>query len=176
MTQFSELMRTQEGRHWLASRYVMSELTVTEADVFESAMEHDPELCEILTDTVRLHVGIQSAFAERAATQVVGPISNQAPSGTRFSRLSVSSALITVVGLMLAIRAAGTGYVVPDEATAAAYARLIAEDGPLTRAEIETVDLDLDVIPGLEAPEWLLSAVELESVDQDESQNNSQIY
>jgi hypothetical protein len=176
MTQFSELMRTQEGRQWLASRYLLSELTLAEQHVFESALEHDPELCEILSETVRLHVGIQSAFAARAMTQFVGPVSVQAQVRSRFSRLSVSSALITVVGLMLAIRATGVGSVVPDEATAAAYARLISEEGQLPGAEMETGDLDLDVIQGLEAPEWLLSAVELESGDQDESQDNSQIY
>jgi len=176
MTQFSELIRTTEGRHWLASRYLMSELTVAEADVFESAMEHDPELCEILADTVRLHAGIQSAFADRELTQVVGSISNQVAAGKRYSRLSVASALITAVGLLLAIRAAGVGYMVSDDATAAAYARLIAEEGQPSAAEMEIVDLDAEVIQGLEAPEWLLSAVELESGVQNESQDNSQVY
>lgn len=158
-------MSFPDDQQWLAMRYVLNELSAEQAAVFEAAMADDVRLCEAVSETVRLCSGVMLACeAERCSAGAV-PI---APGGQRQSRFAVISALAALALILVVVffnRPLSTPTVVAEGLASEAdvLVNLFSdEESSETTADSETDLMSEDSLSDLVAPEWLLTAIELD--------------
>lgn len=163
MKNLSEQLRTPEGRDWLALQYVLGELTTADTVAFEHLLEHDELLCEAVIVASRLVQGLRGGIVDQQGVVVERGSPSVRPAGVRWAgRMVGTAALATVMCLAVGFSLSSISSTA-DEATVSAYAGLIAEE--ISEAESES-EVDATLLESgitLEAPEWLLTAVELES-------------
>ena len=166
----AEMQPEKNETQWLAWQYVLGDLSDEQAEEFELAMADDVTLCEAVLIATRLSAGIvracdsPSAFqsATRYVPQVESPVR---PMFVRFSVLAATAALLMAVMLLVTFgdSAQQSATAAQDDATADALAMLlnIAPANEINSEFDELIEAD-DSISTLVAPEWLLTAVDLD--------------
>lgn len=176
-----------EGRTWLAMQYVMGELSCEQAEEFEDAMVKDSSLCDDVVAATRMLTAMMlTAEFGGAQDQKRLVRSETVPPKALRRQSAVARVNLCLIGAALLgclIFVGKTWYsaaglpadsmaAAADSATAIAFAQLLPDRLPV-EANIENEDetgLD-DSLLGLDAPEWLLTAVELEAADLETRQN-----
>lgn len=180
-----------DERAWLAARYVLGELSESDAEAFEQAMLDDAELCELVVNATRLQAGIAVACLETSAETAL-PVVNLsvvdstlafAAARSQVSRVAVSLAGLGLAGILLTF-ATGSGerssgeLAVVNAETVNALANLISESETSELLALQDVDTDVDpALSEVATPEWLLTAIELEvGSGQPQSSEESDVY
>lgn len=194
MTNESQLSETSEAaasdREWRAARYVLGELPETEAEAFELAMLDDSGLCELVLNAARLQIGIIEVLGDTSRSTgkpvVVLTIADQSPSfmpdRSRTARVAVSLAGLGLAGILLTFATvrgrAPIELSVVNPETVNALADLISESETSDLLALQEVDTDVDpALSEVAAPEWLLTAIELENgTGQPPSSDESDVY
>ena len=165
---------TLDDVQWSALQYVLGELSDEQTELFESAMENDVVLCEAVLAATQLTCGIALACESQSSTQpliasvtlISAPDSFSRPAFARFGVFAAPAALVLAVLAMVTLPTRqGAGELASvDDATADALAMLLND------AEASEMETDLDELTGsddsdasLVAPEWLLTAVDLDA-------------
>ncbi len=165
---------TLDDVQWSAMQYVLGELSDEQTELFESAMEYDVTLCEAVLAATRLTCGIALACESQPSAQpliasvtlIAAPDSFRRPAFARFGVFAAATALVLAVLAMVTLQTRqGAGDLAAvDDATADALAMLLND------AEASEMNTDLDELTGaddsvasLVAPEWLLTAVDLDA-------------
>ena len=180
-----------DERAWLAARYVLGELSESDAEAFEQAMLDDAELCELVVNATRLQAGIAVACLETSAEtalpvvklSVVDSTLAFAAARSQVSRVAVSLAGLGLAGILLTF-ATGSGerssgeLAVVNAETVNALANLISESETSELLALQDVDTDVDpALSEVATPEWLLTAIELEvGSGQPQSSEESDVY
>ena len=180
-----------DDRAWQAARYVLGELSESDAEAFELAMLDDAELCELVLNATRLQAGIAVACRgislESALPVVKLSVVDSAPGfgavRSQMSRIAVSLAGLGLAGILL-IFANGSGekssgeLAVVNAETVDALANLISESETSELLALQDVDTDVDpALSEVATPEWLLMAIELEGGSgQPQSVEESDVY
>lgn len=190
--QTSETIGTAANeRAWRAARYVLGELSDSDAEAFELAMLDDAELCELVLNATRLQAGIAVACRE-TSTDSVRPVvkllvADSTPGfvavRSQMSRIAVSLAGLGLAGILLTF-ATGSGerssgeLAVVNAETVDALADLISESETAELLALQDVDTDVDpALSEVATPEWLLTAIELEDGSgQPQSSEESDVY
>ena len=164
-----------DDTQWLAMQYVLGELTQEESEQFESAMFEDVALCEAVVAATQLTAGIAMACGLRPASSAPVvfarmPSSISEPIRPAFARTIVVGAAITMALTVLEMVTlqnsprSGASSAAIDDAAADALAVLLRNetlnDSP---NEFDEWNVPDDSISGLVAPEWLLTAVDLDA-------------
>lgn len=165
-----------DDRAWRAARYVLGELSESDAEVFELAMLDDAELCELVLNATRLQAGIVAACRETSIETVLPVVTlSVVDSAAGFvavrslvSRIAVSLAGLGLAGILVAF-VTGSGerssgeLAVANAETVDALANLISESETSELLALQDVDTDVDpALSEVATPEWLLTAIELE--------------
>ncbi|MFO1003297.1 MAG: hypothetical protein U0936_23425 [Planctomycetaceae bacterium] len=180
-----------DERAWRAARYVLGELSDSDAEAFELAMLDDAELCELVLNVTRLQAGIAVACRESSAESVRPVVNLSVVDSTpafvlvrsQMSRIVVSLAGLGLAGILLTF-AAGSGerssgeLAVVNAETVDALADLISESETSELLALQDVETDVDpALSEVATPEWLLMAIELEDGSvQLESKEESDVY
>lgn len=180
-----------DDREWRAARYVLGELSESDAEAFELAMLNDSTLCELVLNATRLQAGIALACRETSseAVQAVVKLSlaDSVPAlavvRSRVPRIAVSLAGLGLAGILLAFsggsaeRSSGELAAVNAE-TADALAKLISESETSELLALQDVETEVDpALSEVATPEWLLMAIELEDGSgQPQSSEESDVY
>jgi hypothetical protein len=190
--QTSETIGTAaDERAWRAARYVLGELSDSDAEAFELAMLDDAELCELVLNATRLQAGIAVACRE-TSTDSVRPVvkllvADSTPGfvavRSQMSRITVSLAGLGLAGILLTF-ATGSGerssgeLAVVNAETVDALADLISESETAELLALQDVETDVDpALSEVATPEWLLTAIELEDGSgQPQSSEESDVY
>ncbi|MDA1230394.1 MAG: hypothetical protein O2856_06440 [Planctomycetota bacterium] len=159
---------------WLAMQYVSGELTDEQAESFELAMVNDVSLCEAVLLATRLTSGIvlaccaeQSSRPELVSVALsLTPMPRSRPRLALFGVFAATAAMVLVViGMMTPQKIVAPGEVVSaDDAAAEMLALLLhnASGGDMN-VEFDELSVADDSVSSLVAPEWLLTAVDLDS-------------
>jgi len=187
MTDILEHLKTPESRAWLAMQFVLGELTDEQTAQFDAAMHNDVTLCDSVVEATRLVSGLMLAgetLAHVARPTVAIVPRHRSPLVAWVVGGSVVAAM--TLGVMSALTdsrfpgdSSGSGRLVSlataaDVETANVYMELLPEDGAMEADEDNADDsdednADRDALNDLMAPEWLLTAVELEQQSAAES-------
>lgn len=179
MNEIMKQLNEIDGRDWLAMQLVLGELTDEQAAEFDEVMLNDPALCESVVTATRLASGIVRA---RESSSVIIPATTLRRSVIARSGVFVAGAAL--LGLLVTL--ANLQFSTPPRAVsqfsanllddADALARLLPDELP-SPADIESSDEPFlsDSLADLMAPEWLITAVDLEQaaatqVDPDDSE------
>jgi len=187
MSGIAEQLTTVEGRDWLAMQFVLGELTELQAAEFDAALMGDPGLCDAVVNASRLMSGIALACESNAVVshaadrlQSVGPQSR----GLRGRRLKLVVTAAAALGILATVvksqlppaaslLSSSVQATFADVATADALVSLLPDDSMVVMdTESEEFGFAEDSLSDLAAPEWLLTAVELE---QDEAADESPV-
>jgi hypothetical protein len=188
MNDISEHLTTSESRAWLATQFVLGELNEEQTAQFDAAIRKDVALCDAVIEAARLVSGLmlaQEVVASKSVPQEVPRLAVVAPH--RRGRLMAWTVVGSIVAAMtLAVISVqpeskfsknssfssvlGSPATVADMETADVYVALLPEVGILEADdESDEVSADRDALNDLVAPEWLLTAVELEQQSAAES-------
>ncbi len=165
-----------DGAQWLALQFVLGELTEEQSEQFQLAMMEDVSLCEAVVEATRLTAGISLACgSESVASSPVSlatlPASTVEPVRPAFSRTIVLGAIIAMAMTVLAVVTLQNSpesalSVAADDATATAdaLAMLLKNDtSTYANNDFDEWSVSEDSISSLVAPEWLLTAVDLDA-------------
>jgi hypothetical protein len=190
--QTSEMSATiADERAWRAARYVLGELSDSDAEAFELAMLDDAELCELVLNATRLQAGVAVACRERSAETAVPVVKLSVMDSTpgfvavrsQVSRIAVSLAGLGLAGILLTF-STGSGVRSSDELavvnaeTVDALADLISESETSELLAFQDVETEVDpALSEVATPEWLLMAIELEDGSgQPQASEESDVY
>ena len=160
---------------WCAMQYVLGELSDKQTELFEAAMADDVTLCEAVLEATRLTCGIALACKTQPSTRpviagvtmIAVPVPFERPAFARFGVFTAMAAMVLAVLAMVPLqpRHGGGELAAVDDATADALALLLddAATNDLNPVFEEWAVSD-DSISSLVAPEWLLTAVDLDAV------------
>jgi len=187
MSEIAEQLTTTEGRDWLAMQFVLGELTEQQSVEFDAALLNDSTVCDAVVNATCLMSGIALAFeptpvVSRVPVAAYMPVTARVlvtggPRGRRVGIVLTAAAAMGVMAAFVYSQFLPVSSFVPmtSLATAAdldaadAFVSLLPDETP---ADISTDDEDFvyseDSLADLAAPEWLLTAVELEQ-DQTDS-------
>ena len=159
---------------WSAMQYVLGELSGEQSELFEAAMADDVTLCEAVLAATQLTCGIALACKSQPSTQpviagvtmIAEPVPCSRPAYARFGVFAAASAMILAVLAMVTLQSGQNSgnFAVADDATADALALLL--DDALANdmnPELEEWTVSDDSVSSLVAPEWLLTAVDLDA-------------
>ncbi len=171
-----------DDAQWLAMRYVLGELSDEQAESFEAAMADDVALCEAVLQATLLNSAVVLAYESQrsempvlvGATSEESTLSVRAIDRSAFSRFGVFAATAAMVLAVMAMvmmqnSPPADALASDDEATADMLAMLL--DNSLSSdmsGEFDEFSSPDDSISSLVAPEWLLTAVDLDSAVESE--------
>lgn len=165
MTFDVDQMTSADDRQWLAMRYVLDELSAGQAAEFETAMADDVSLCEAVSEAVQLCAGVvlacQADHSSEAAVRLVPRRQQQ----SRFAVFAACSALAMILIVLFVTRPSEAPAVVAEGSASEAdvLASLVSDELPSETSSDSEDDLMLDdSLADLVAPEWLLTAIELD--------------
>lgn len=178
MNNVFEQMQTSEGRAWLAMQYVLDELPLDRISAFEEAMLVDPSLCEAVVEASRLTSGILLACDQVPAALPASRYWRNRTTGVGV--IAVSAAALLAAVTMLLVNSRYESDVIPgvDSETVDAFASLLPDDVAVDMAA-DSIDEDYteDGVSDLVAPEWLLTAVDLdEETTNTPTQNEENVF
>ncbi len=160
---------------WSAMQYVLGELSSEQAELFETAMADDVALCEAVIAATQLTCGIALACTIRPSTRplimvgamVAEPVLLRRPAFACFGVFTAAVALILAVIAMVSQQRPRPGevdFAAVDDATADALVLLLDDASAIDmNAELEEWSVSDDSVSSLVAPEWLLTAVDLDA-------------
>jgi len=182
MSEITEQLATTEGRDWLTMHFVLGELTEQQSAEFDAAMLNDSTLCDAVVHASRLMLGIALACE---STPIFSPVPVTPPvpvsSRSRGRRMGIEVIASAVMGVMAAFvysQFLPLSSFVPvtsleSPADVDAFVSLLPDE---TTGDVGADDEDFafleDSLTDLTAPEWLLTAVELE---QDQTDANTPV-
>lgn len=195
--QTSEMSGTAaDERAWQAARYVLGELSDSDAEAFELAMLDDADLCELVLNATRLQGGITVACRE-VSTETAVPVVelpvvklsvvDSSPGfvavRSQVARIAVSLAGLGLAGVLLTFATdsgerSSSELAVVNAETVDALADLISESETSELLALQDVEADVDpALSEVATPEWLLMAIELEDGGgQPQSSEESDVY
>ena len=162
---------------WLAMRYVLGELSDEQAESFEAAMAEDVTLCEAVLQATQLNSAVALAYeSQHSGRPTLVCITNDelslpvnAPDRSSFARFGVFAATTAMVLAILAMvmlqnSPPAEELASDDDAAADMLAMLLdhASSSDMSSEFDEYNSMD-DSVSSLVAPEWLLTAVDLDS-------------
>ncbi len=171
-------LETSEGRDWLAMQYVLAELPDDQRTAFEDAMLDDVSLCEFVVGATRLTAGLTRALAAEA--KGARPVVKRRAMSSQVSIFVAG--IVLVAFLMVVVRSQfgslNQSVTLDDSETADAFVNFLADDeASLSLADVADDTDSTDSLSDLVAPEWLLTAVELENNGSPEtSAEDSDVY
>ena len=156
---------------WSAMQYVLGELSAEQAELFETAMADDVALCEAVIAATQLTCGIALACTIRPSTRslivVAEPVLLRRPAFACFGVFTAAVALVLAVIAMVSQQPPRSGevdFAAVDDATADALVLLLDDASAIDmNAELEEWTVSDDSVSSLIAPEWLLTAVDLDA-------------
>ena len=165
---------------WSAMQYVLGELSSEQAELFETAMADDVALCEAVIAATQLTCGIALACTIRPSTRplimvgamVAEPVLLRRPAFACFGVFTAAVALILAVIAMVSqqrprpgeVDFAAVDFAAVDDATADALVLLLDDACAIDMtADLEEWSVSDDSVSSLVAPEWLLTAVDLDA-------------
>jgi len=166
-----------DDAQWLAMRYVLGELSDEQAESFEAAMADDVALCEGVLQAILLNSAVALAFESQQSgrTALVGVTSdesslpvvaiNRSPFA-RFGVFAATAAMVLAVLAMVMLQNSPQAEVLSsdDDATADMLAMLLDNSSSSDLSgEFDEFSSADDSVSSLVAPEWLLTAVDLDS-------------
>jgi len=175
----TSLQSADDASEWLAMQYVLGELSAEQVERFESAMAGNVALCELVLTATKLSAGIAMAFESQQskaspvsvrfetvlAEKTVSPVLRERQVFARLSVFLATSAMGLAVLTMMTLDHSRTSTIVlHDDAVADAFAMLLGSSpsNDLNSEFDEFVESE-DTISSLVAPEWLLTAVDLDA-------------
>jgi len=175
----TSLQSADDASEWLAMQYVLGELSAEQVERFESAMAGNVALCELVLTATKLSAGIAMAFESQQskaspvsvrfetvlAEKTVSPVLRERQVFARLSVFLATSAMGLAVLTMMTLDHSRTSTIVlHDDAVADAFAMLLGSSpsNDLNSEFDEFVESE-DPISSLVAPEWLLTAVDLDA-------------
>ncbi|MFN9717886.1 MAG: hypothetical protein ACK58L_04275 [Planctomycetota bacterium] len=155
----------EDEQEWLATQYVLGDLSAVEAELFEAAMLEDSSLCEMVAEACLLISGIQTSQTASPALAVV-PVSRGLQERANWS-VGMALVVALVFAATLSLR---TSPVSSETGWTSAEVDVLTTSGISFVADVGESELDLvpiehdphDRLVSLDAPEWLMTAVELE--------------
>jgi hypothetical protein len=151
-------------------QYVLAELSEEQMAEFESALADNVSLCEAVVEACRLSAGVTLALESERLTVHPVMISRQRSWSTRFGVLAACASLLAVLVIMagspVAERRSGMLLTLDDAAAADVLVGLLQEQLSLgidPESDVESVPDES--LSDLMAPEWLLTAVDLDERD-----------
>ena len=162
---------------WLAMRYVLGELSDEQAETFEAAMSEDVALCEAVLQATLLNSAVALAYqsqhsvmpvkAEVAGDESILPFratdrSSFAPFGVFAATAAMVLAVMAMVWMQNSPQAEELAS--DDDATADMLAMLLHNSSSSDlSSDVDEFSSTDDSVASLVAPEWLLTAVDLDS-------------
>lgn len=159
---------------WFAMQYVLGELTDEQTELFETAMADDVTLCDAVIAATQLTCGIalackmlpsaQPVIAD--VTMIAEPDHCRRPAFARFGVFAAAVAMVLAVIAMVTLQSRqGDGdFAAVDDATADVLALLLHDASANDmNSELEEWTVSDDSVSALVAPEWLLTAVDLDA-------------
>lgn len=185
MNNFEDNMNTPDGREWLAMQFVLGELPSHDAEQFEAALTDDLELCELVAQSAQLIAGlaaIRTTTRVVASSLVVSPVATASlvSSPRRMWSVKATLAMAMVFAAFFSLKSSqpelsGSSIVELESLSHGEMPDLgladvdVASDETLVSTDSES---RLNV---LDAPEWLVTAVELEQgaegLDEDDEES-----
>ncbi len=185
MNDFYEQLKTADGREWLSMQYVLQELSDDQMLAFEDAMLADESLAEFVIASTRMVSGIALAFESKPS---VAPQHSETLKYSETLKPTAWRSVTIAVGAVLAGALLMTLRPVDEHRSevasvdeiemADAFASLLPDEIPsLGQAESFDDVLSEDTVTSLVAPEWLLTAVDLDNgVDDEQNSSDSDVY
>ena len=166
-----------DDAQWLAMRYVLGELSDEQAETFEAAMSEDVALCEVVLQATLLNSAIALAHESPPSEMTVlaritrdeSPvpvIATERPVFARFGVFAATAAMVLAVLAMVMLQNSPQTEELTndDDATAEMLAMLLHNSASAEMSsEIDEISFPDDSVSSLIAPEWLLTAVDLDS-------------
>jgi|GEM_PF-929164 len=159
---------------WSAMQYVLGELSDEQTELFETAMADDVTLCEAVLAATQLTCGIALACAMQPSTQrvildvkmIAEPVAVSRPAFASFGVFAAAVAMVLTVIAMVSLqpRQGDVDFATVDDATADALVLLLHDASANDmNTELEEWTVSDDSVSSLVAPEWLLTAVDLDA-------------
>jgi anti-sigma-K factor RskA len=163
---------------WLAIRYVLGELSEEQSESFEAAMADDVALCEIVLQATLLNSAValvcESHHSGRPALVAIATdesflpgIANERSAFAKFGVFAATTAMVLAVLAMVMLQNSPHSNVLAsdDDATADMLAMLLNNASSNDfNGEFDEFSSSDDSVSSLVAPEWLLTAVDLDAV------------
>lgn len=185
MNNFNDNMNTPDGREWLAMQFVLGELPACDEEQFEAALTDDLELCELVAQSAQLIAGlaaIRTTTRVVASSPVVSPVASASlvSSSRRMWSVKATLAMAMVLAVFFSLKS------LPLELSGSSIVELESlSHGEMTDPGLADVDVASDEslvstdsesrLNVLDAPEWLVTAVELEQgaegIDEDDEES-----
>jgi hypothetical protein len=185
MNNFEDNINTPDGREWLAMQFVLGDLPSHDAEQFQTALADDLELCKLVAQSAQLIVGlaaIRTTTRVVASSPVVSPVASASLVSSSRRMWSVKATLVMalVLAAFFSLKSSqpelsGSSIVELDSLSHGEMKDLgladvdVASDETLVSTDSES---RLNV---LDAPEWLVTAVELEQgsegLDEDDEES-----
>lgn len=168
-----------DDAQWVALRYVLGELSDEQAETFENAMAEDAALCEAVLQATLLSSTIAVVYESQKST---GPVliditsdkssrafvASDRSSFVRFGVFTATAAMILVVLAMVMLQSSPEAKLLAsdEDATADMLAMLLDNSSASDfNGEFDEFGSTDDSVSSLVAPEWLLTAVDLDLND-----------
>ncbi len=167
---------------WLAMRYVLGELSDEQAESFEAEMAEDIDLCEAVLQATLLNSAVALAYesqqsgspasvgiaSDESSLPVVSCLHVNGANRSSFARFGVFAATTAMVLAILAMvmlqNSPQVEALASDDATADMLAMLLDNSSSSDLSgEFDEFSSTDDSVSSLVAPEWLLTAVDLDS-------------
>lgn len=165
---------------WLAMRYVLGELSDEQAETFEAAMLEDVALCEAVLQATLLNSAVALAYQSKhsvmpvlagvAGDESVLPVrATDRSSFASFGVFAATTAMVLAVMAMVWMQNFPQAELLAseDDATADMLAMLLRNSSSSDlSSEVDEFSPTDDSVTSLVAPEWLLTAVDLDSASE----------
>lgn len=185
MNNFEDKMNTPDGREWLAMQFVLGDLPSHDAEPFEAALTDDLELCELVAQSAQLIAGLAAVRTTTrvvASSAVLSPVASVSlvSSSRRIWSVKATLAVALVLAAFFSLKSS------PPELSGSSIVELESlSHGEMTDLGLADVDVATDEtlvstdsesrLNVLDAPEWLVTAVELEQgadgLDEDDEES-----
>lgn len=177
ISKHTDTMQPGDDVQWLAMRYVLGELSDEQAETFEAAMSEDVALCEVVLQATLLNSAVALVYQSQhsvmpvmagvAGDETILPFratdrSSFAPFGVFVATAAMVLAVMAMVWMQNSPQAKELAS--DDDATADMLAMLLHNSSSSDlSSEVDEFSSTDDSVTSLVAPEWLLTAVDLDS-------------
>lgn len=161
---------------WLATRYALGEMTDAELEEFERRLLTDVAICDEVVSAVQMLSAVAMVEASTLSRRSDGGNSitvapRSAPRSVRAHRtttaiVAVSCAVVLLATFVMMSSGPSTPELALDAEGADVFLQLMAEDSGRSLAEdVSDETVFDDLAEELIAPEWLLTAIDLDEAD-----------
>lgn len=191
MSTFEDNLKTLDGREWLAMQFVLGELPERESVAFDAALTDDLELCELVAQAAQLIAGVATLRMEKLRSVEVGhvrPAVSQFATQSFIRRANNDDGVRrtwSVKAALLMVAVLGVFMCVSPKGSESTPGQVLVDLEAFGHDDMSPLQLGLDAVEAenddgnsaveddptlsvLEAPEWLMSAVELEQESSDD--------